>query len=200
MRKVRRLDGYPAMALRRRETGFGLQAAMLAALLCWSGAMALAQESTRVNVGFASAKPTDLIDIPVTFSGAEGAQAGNLVARINFPKALLAYENVERALAAELADAEVKAAISEDAADKAQGVIELTISGKTVIKPGIVAYMKFRVAKDAPKGEVPLKLLNAAAKAADGSPVQLAQGDDGNVTVFAMDEEIPVVGCFFFTH
>jgi hypothetical protein len=63
-----------------------------------------------------------------------------------------------------------------------------------------VAYIKFKVAKDAQKGELKLDLLDSSAKAADGKPVELAKGDSGSVTMFAIDEEIPVVGCFFFTH
>ncbi len=172
---------------------------MLAAVLGMVGAVR-AQETTRINMGFASAKPTDLIDIPVTFSGSEGVQANSLLLHVSFPKDTLTYESVERALAAELADAEVKTTVADDKSDKTLGVVEVNVVGKTAIKPGIVAYVKFRVAKDAKKGEIKLGMLDSSAKGADGSPVELAKGDDGNVTLFNMDEEIPVIGCFFFTH
>lgn len=175
--------------------------AAIAVLVLLGGAASLrAQDSTRINVGFASAKPTDQIDIPITFSGAEGTQAGTLAAKISYPKTVLSFTSVERALAAELADAEVKATAGDHGSDKNLGVVDLTITGKTPIKPGIVAYVKFNAAKDAQKGELELALLESTAKAADGGPVQLAKGDGGSVTMFGADEEIPVVGCFFFTH
>lgn len=178
----------------------GLRRLALALALLSSAAALRAQESTRINVGFASAKPTDQIDIPVTFSGGEGTQAASLTARVTFPKDILTFDTAERALAAELADAEVKATTADDKNDKSLGVLELTVAGKTPIKPGIVAYVKFKVSKDAKKGELKLDLLDSSAKAADGKPVELAKGDSGSVTLFGMDEEIPVVGCFFFTH
>ena len=53
---------------------------------------------------------------------------------------------------------------------------------------------------DAKKGVIPLKMKGTKATKADGGPMQLAKGDDGEITIFALDEEIPVVGCFFFTH
>src|SRR5688572_20867640 len=135
---------------------------MLVALMGAAGAVQ-AQESTRINVGFASAKPTDLIDIPVTFSGGESAQASSLAVQVSFPKEVLTYESVERALAAELADAEIKATVADDASDKSLAVVNVGIEGKSPIKPGIVAYVKFRVSKEAKKGEVQLKLLATSA-------------------------------------
>lgn len=157
-------------------------------------------EDTRVNVGFASAKPSDQIDIPITFSGPEGSTAGTLTARISYPSNVLTFDVAERALAAELADAEVKGTTTPDKSDKNLGVLEVNIVGKSAIKPGIVAYIKFKVSKEAKKGELKLDLLESSAKATDGKPVTLAKGDSGSVTMFNMDEEIPVVGCFFFTH
>lgn len=183
------------------RTSLALARVSAAALALAFGAAAVgAQESTRINVGFASAKPTDQIDIPITFSGGEGTQAGSLAARLSFPKTVLTYNSVERALAAELADAEVKATAADHASDKQLGVVDLTITGKSPIKPGIVAYVKFSASKDAQKGELKLDLIESSAKGADGNPVQLAKGDSGSVTMFGADEEIPVVGCFFFTH
>jgi len=175
-------------------------ACSLALLTLLSPGRVQAQESTRVNVGFASAKPTDEIDIPLTFSGAEGATAGSIMARVGFPSNVLTFTTAERALAAELADAEIKATAAPDKDNKELGVLEVNITGKSPIKPGIVAYMKFRVSKDAKKGDLKLDLLESTAKAADGKPVEMAKGDSGSVTLFNMDEEIPVVGCFFFTH
>src|SRR5689334_12750433 len=101
---------------------------LLAVLVVFGAVLAQAQESTRVNVGFASAKPSDEIDIPLTFSGPEGASAGTLIARVSFPGNILTFTTAERALAAELADAEVKAAATPDKDNKDLGVLDVTIS------------------------------------------------------------------------
>jgi hypothetical protein len=172
----------------------------LALLAMFSAGLLQAQESTRINVGFASAKPSDEIDIPLTFSGAEGSSANSLSAHVSFPSNILTFTTAERALAAELADAEVKATASPDKDNKELSVLDVNITGKSCIKPGIVAYMKFKVNKDAQKGELKLDLLDSSAKGCEDKPLELAKGDSGSVTLFNMDEEIPVVGCFFFTH
>ena len=173
---------------------------LFAVLTMFGPGVAQAQESTCVNVGFASAKPSDEIDIPLTFSGAEGTSANALTAHVSFPSNILTFTTAERALAAELADAEVKATAAQDKNNKDLSVLEVNIAGKSCIKPGIVAYMKFKVSKDAKKGELKLDLVDSSAKGCEDKPLELAKGDSGSVTLFNMDEEIPVVGCFFFTH
>ena len=159
-----------------------------------------AGQSLKVNVGIAAAKPGDPIDIPVTLSAPEQVQVQSLTGHISFPRATLSYTEVERGLAVDLADGEAKGVLQEDKNDSTLSILELSISGKEAIRPGILAYLKFRVSPDAQKGIVPLKLVDMKATMADGGPVQLAKGDDGEITLFATDEQIPVVGCFFFTH
>lgn len=169
-----------------------------------AGTVQAAQEQAlsdaRVNIGIGAAKPGDPIDIPITLSGGEQVRLGSVSIHVTFPKALLTFTDSERGLAVELADSEVTAVVGNDSEDSSQSSLEVSATGKNPIKPGILAYMKFRVSPDTPKGEITLKLKDYKATAADGGPLQLAQGDNGLLTIFALDEEIPVVGCFFFTH
>ncbi len=160
----------------------------------------LAQGDVKVNVGIAAAKPGDPIDIPLTLSGGENASVGSLVVHLSYPKKLLTYTDLERGLAVELADGEVKATVADDKSDASQTAMEFTANGKNPIKPGILGYLKFNVSNDATKGIIVLKLKDTKATSASGANVQLAKGDDGQLTIFASDEQIPVVGCFFFTH
>jgi hypothetical protein len=162
-----------------------------------------AQESTndlKINIGIAAAKPGDPIDIPVTLSGGEGAQIGGAVIHVGYPTATFSFNDAERGLAVELADGQAKATVAQDKTDAKSSVIELALTGTSCIKPGILAYLKFQVSNDAKKSEVPLKLLDYKATGCQNAPLQLAKGDDGLITIFAIDEEIPVIGCFFFTH
>ena len=160
-----------------------------------------AQDDVKVNVGIAAAKPGDPIDIPLTFSAGENTQAGSIVAHVAYPKDLLEYTDMERGLAVELADGEVKVTSKDDPVDSKLADLEFAATGKTCIKPGILGYLKFKVSTKAQKGVIDLKLKDAKATACQGgSDVQLAKGDDGQLTIFAIDEEIPVIGCFFFTH
>jgi hypothetical protein len=182
----------------RRTTVFA--ATMLAAGLLISP-LAAQEAEVRVNVGIAAAKPGDAIDVPLTFSAGENAQAGSITVHVAYPKATLDYTETERGLAVELADGEVKVTASADPADAAQSQLEFAATGKSCIKPGILGYLKFKVSNDAQKSVVDLKLKDSTATACQGGgELALAKGDDGQLTIFAIDEEIPVIGCFFFTH
>ena len=45
-----------------------------------------------------------------------------------------------------------------------------------------------------------LKARSVEAKTLNGESQPLTKGRDGQVEVFARDETIPLIGCFFFTH
>jgi len=161
----------------------------------------VAQDSgVRVNVGIAAAKPGDPIDIPLTLSGGENGQVGSVVVHIGVPMEILKYTGLERGLAVELADGEVEVTAANDKANASQTLLAFSAKGKSCIRPGILGYVKFDVSTSAQKGDVILKLIGTEATTCEGAATQLAQGDDGQLTIFALDEQIPVVGCFFFTH
>ena len=156
--------------------------------------------SVQLNVGVAAARPGEPIDIPVTLSGSVGAQINDAVVHVSFPNAYLNYTGSQRGLAVELADGDVQITASPNKADSSQTVLEISVSSKTCVKAGILAYFSFQASANTPKGEIPLKLVDYKATSCSGSPMELAKGDDGLITMFASDEEIPVLGCFFFTH
>jgi hypothetical protein len=174
--------------------------ALLMLVLAARPAAAQDDAGVRINVGIAAAKPGDPIDIPLTLSGNENATVGSVLMHVEVPKKLLTYTDSERGLAVELADGEMKVAASDDKNDATQTALEISMTAKSPIKPGILGYMKFIVSTDAQKGTIVLKVMDTKATAAGGGNMELAKGDDGQLTIFAMDETIPVVGCFFFTH
>ena len=162
---------------------------------------AAAQEAVvRVNVGIAAAKPGDEIDMPLTLSGGENGQVGSILLHVGIPKKVLTYTDQELGLAVELADGVAEVTTKDDETDSSQTILEFSAKGQSCIKPGILGYLKFNVATDAPKGVIDLKLIDTKATTCEGGEMQLAKGDDGQLTIFALDEQIPVVGCFFFTH
>jgi hypothetical protein len=173
----------------------------LLALITLAAIPALAQDSgIRVNVGIAAAKPGDPIDIPLTLSGSADGLVGSLVVKVGVPKQILSYTGNERGLAVELAEGDLEVTTEDDKADSAQAITTFSAKGKSCIKPGILGYLKYAVSTSAQKSDVTLKLLSTDATACEGGAMQLAKGDDGQLTIFALDEQIPVVGCFFFTH
>lgn len=152
----------------------------------------------RVNVGVSTAKPGDVIDIPITLSAADTVKVNTVVETVSFPKKVLSLTKTELGLAGEQSQAEIKTD-TKDGADEDNNLV-VTISSKELLKPGILAYLKFKVSEEAKKGTVVLKVLDSKLMASGGSNVEVAKGKDGEVTIFNKDEEIPVVGCFFFMH
>jgi hypothetical protein len=154
----------------------------------------------RINVGVAAAKPGDSIDIPVTLSGKPDVEVRDLTVRIGVPKRVLTYKDKELGLAVELADGVLDVTTADDKVDSSQTVVVFSAKGQSCIRPGILGYLQFVIAESAQKGEVVLKLLDSEATTCADAVLELAKGDDGRLTLFAVDEEIPVVGCFIFSH
>ncbi len=158
------------------------------------------EKEVKLNVGLSTAKPGEPIDIPLTLSKGDEPQVNRVVGEIGFPKDTLSFVDVELGLSGELSDVNVQAVEKADPNDDKVSLLEVTISGEQPIRPGILAYIKFRVSLNATKGTITLELKNAKATTMEGEPVQMAEGRDGQVELFGLEEEIPVVGCFFFTH
>ena len=154
----------------------------------------------KLNVGLSTAKPGEPIDIPLTLSKGDEPQINMVMGEVSFPKNAFSFVDVELGLSGELSDASVQATEKEDPDDPEVSLLEVTISGEKPIRAGILAYMKFRVSENAPKGTLALELKSSKGTTVEGDSVQMAEGRDGQVELFGLDEEIPVVGCFFFTH
>jgi hypothetical protein len=154
----------------------------------------------RINIGVAAAKPGDSIDVPVTLSGKQDVEVRGLTVRIGVPKRVLTYKDKELGLAVELADGVLDVTAADDQGDSSQTVVVFSAKGQSCIRPGILGYFQFVISGSAQKGEVVLKLLDSEATTCADTAMELAKGDDGRLTLFAVDEEIPVVGCFLFTH
>jgi hypothetical protein len=160
----------------------------------------LGPDQVRVNVGVSTAKPEDIIDIPLTLSMPESTKATSITETVSFPKDTLSLNKAELGLAGEQSQAEIKADVKDDSSDPSASQVVVSITAKSPLKPGILAYLKFKVSDKAKKGTVVLKIADSKAESSGGLALTAVKGKDGEVTIFNSDEEIPVVGCFFFSH
>lgn len=184
------------------RTRAAIRAPKVAAVLAFAwiagGALAGAQEPI-LNIGTSTAKPGDPVDIPVTLSGTEQPQLGAITLELTFPKDALHFVRGSAGLSGEMAEASVEGA-AQDAAESGMSSLKVSINAKKPIKPGILAYVHFRVATEAQKGKIELKAQSVQAKTLEGGSQDLSKGRDGQIEVFGRDETIPLIGCFFFTH
>jgi len=172
----------------------------LLALVWIAGALQAEAQEPILNIGISTAKPGDPVDIPLTISGAEQPRMGSIQLELTFPKDALHYVRGSAGLSGEMAEATVEGTPGDELDAAGMSSLTVTINAKRPIKPGILAYIHFRVSTDAQKGMVPLKAQSIQAKTLQGESQPLAKGRDGEVEVFARDETIPLIGCFFFTH
>lgn len=159
-----------------------------------------AQQVTTLNVGLSTAKPGDPVDIPLTLSGTETPRLSSITVEISFPKATLRFVRASAGLAGEMAEANVQGSVRDAPDVSGLSLLTVTITAKQPIKLGILAYLQFRVATDAPKGTVQLRDQSLQGGNLDREPQTLAKGRDGRVEIFERNEQIPLIGCFFFTH
>jgi len=159
-----------------------------------------AQQATTLNVGLSTAKPGDPVDIPLTLSGAETPRLGSITVEISFPKATLRFVRASAGLSGEMAEANVQGTVRDAPDVSGLSLLTVTITAKQPIKLGILAYLQFRVATDAPKGTVQLRDQSLQGGSLEREPQTLAKGRDGRVEIFERNEQIPLIGCFFFTH
>lgn len=159
-----------------------------------------AQQATTLNVGLSTAKPGDPVDIPLTLSGAETPRLSSITVEISFPKATLRFVRASAGLAGEMAEANVQGTVRDAPDVSGLSLLTVTITAKQPIKLGILAYLQFRVATDAPKGTVQLRDQSLQGGSLEREPQTLAKGRDGRVEIFERNEQIPLIGCFFFTH
>ena len=178
-----------------------LRSVLAVLVLVWiAGAVPAGAQGPILNIGISTAKPGDPVDIPLTISGAEQEQMGAITLELTFPKDAFRFVRGSAGLSGEMAEVAVEGT-PRDAPDvSGLSFLTVTITAKKPIKPGILAYLHFRVSTDAQKGMVPLKARSVQAKTLEGGSQTLAKGRDGEVEVFALDETIPLIGCFFFTH
>jgi hypothetical protein len=157
----------------------------------------LKPNQVRVNVGVSTAKPEDIIDIPITLSAANEMKINSVIETFSYTTNVLSLTRTELGLAGEQSKAEVKTEVKDGPSPDLSTMI-VTITSPEQIKPGILTYLKFQVATDATKGTISMKVLDT--KVTGDAKVDVAQGRDGEVNIFNRDEEIPIVGCFFFNH
>lgn len=157
-------------------------------------------QAARLSVGVANTLAGDTVDIPIYLSAPDTIQVGSVVQTISFPKKLLSLTRAQLGLAAEQSQAELRTKTTDAGNNSDLSLVEIAISSKEPMKPGVLAYLKFKVSTAAREGTIPLKVMDLKAATVRGGPVQVAKGRDGEVAVFNTTEAMPAVGCFFFTH
>jgi hypothetical protein len=173
-----------------------------------SGQDAAASNSSagaNVVLGGTEGTPGEVVVVPIYFTPPQGVQVGSLKIVVNFVSANLKYDKLERGIAAEMADAEVKGDLTT--AKNANDVEESTLTvlasapatGNASIPSGLLAYISLHLQETARPANITLRTKVEAAELKSNKSLDQVRSADGTVEVIAPGSE-PLVACFFFTH
>ena len=161
--------------------------------------------TTRVAVGNGSGNVGSSIVVPIYFTPAPGVSVGHLKLEIEFISVNMKFGKLERGVAAEMGNAELKTNLREEKNDKGVESSTLTIeatspaASKSGLTGGLLAYMTMQLNENGRPAKIALRTSAEAEETGTGKPVDNLKSFDGQVEVFAAGTA-PAVSCFFFSH
>lgn len=156
--------------------------------------------TTRITLGSSSGTPGTSVVVPIYFTPAEGVEAGHLKVEVTFVSANLKFDKVERGIAAEMGDVDLKDELKTAKND--QGVetstLQVEASAKKAIPAGLLGYITMKINESGRPANITLR---ASAEGSDlnSKPITKLRAFDAQVEVLAPGTQ-PAVACFFFSH
>ena len=166
------------------------------------------KQTTRVVLGNVSGPPGQSIVVPIYFTPAEGIKVGGLELVVDFISANLKFNRLDAAIAAEMANVQLKAETKQGKNDKGveTSTVRITASlpsspaSETGIPSGLLAYLTLQVGDDARPASITLGTTAKATELKTNNPIRNLQVIEAKVDVMVEGDSAPAVVCFFFTH
>lgn len=156
--------------------------------------------TTRVTLGSSSGTPGTSVVVPIYFTPAEGVEVGGLKVEVVFVSANLKFDKVERGIAAEMGDVDLKDELKIGKNDKGVETSTLVVqaSAKKAIPAGLLGYITMKINETGRPANINLRA-SAEGKDLASKPVTKLRAFDAQVEVLAPGTQ-PAVACFFFSH
>ena len=181
----------------------------IALLICPTAlpAQSASDEGTRVSLGSVSGVAKTQVMVPLYLTPDPPArQVGSISAIIAFETKAVSFVKVEKGFLLDGVNADFEAEVRQDAndPDKSRLHLEVATQGdeRRALREGLIVSLIFRVNDDAPDGTVvDLVIEQAGAKGIDAPPTEIEplSAEGGTIEVI-LEDALPYVGCFFFTH
>ena len=156
--------------------------------------------SSRLSLGFDKSVPGDQAFIPLILTPATGIEVGRIIAEVSFSNQALSFEEARPGQSATLVDAQISTQVRTDEQNPENSVLEVAVATEQgeAIPGGVVVYLTFRIAEQAPAGQV-IELRNTARVFTTDNPLEPADSTTTNGEIENL--EIPVMfACFFYMH
>ena len=162
---------------------------------------------TRVSLGSVSGVAKTQVMVPLYLTpDPPGMKVGSISATIGFETKAVSFVKVEKGFLLDGVNADFEAEIQQDAnsPDKSLLHLEVATQGaeRKALREGLIVSLIFRVNDDAPDGTVvDLAIEQVGAKGIDAPPtaIEPLSAEGGTIEVI-LEDALPYVGCFFFTH
>ena len=133
-------------------------------------------------------------------------KVGSISATISFDSEAVTFLKAEEGFLLDGVNAGFEADLQKDADDPNKSILRLEVATegdeRKALREGLIFSLIFRVNDDAADGTVvPLVLEQIAAKGIDSPPTDIKplSSQNGAIEVI-LEDALPYVGCFFFTH
>jgi len=157
---------------------------------------------TRIALGSSSGTPGASVVVPIYLTPAEGVQIGHLSIGVTFVSLNLKFDKLERGVAAELGDVEIKSDLKTGKNDKGVEtstlLIQATAPVKKPIPTGLLGYITLKISETGRPANITMKV-TAQGEDLASKPLPNLRAFDAQVEVLAPGTQ-PAVACFFFSH
>ena len=160
--------------------------------------------TTRITLGSVSGAVGTSVVVPIYFTPAPGVSVGHLKLKIQFVSANMKFRKLERGIAAEMANIDLKTDLKDGKNDQGVDNSTLTIdatapSGGAGMTPGLLGYINLDISATGRPAKISMRTSAEAEETGGGKSVSNLKSFDGEVEVIAAGSQ-PAVLCFFFSH
>ena len=188
-------------------SGFALLLSALWILPAALLAQAANGQGTRIALGSVSGVAKSQVMVPLYLTpDPPGTKVGSISATITFETKAVTFLKAEEGFLLDGVNADFEADLQQDADDPNKSILRLEVATegdeRKALREGLILSLIFRVNDDAADGTVvPLVVEQFAAKGIDTPPstIEPLVSQDGTIEVI-LEDALPYVGCFFFTH
>ena len=170
-------------------------------LLGVSGDAVKAQDKASLTLAGIGATPGSEVRFTVMFTNRPGGEVSQLRQWIEFPKNTLSYVGARLSIAAELAEAELKADVKDKSDAPDIGILTISIIGKKSLSDGPVAELIFEVPSTVPEQTLTLNH-RAEGVGLDGKTLSEVAAEGGSLKISKEPVEVApgLFSCFFYMH
>ena len=187
------------------EAGFHLSAQETDATQASASGKAGRQEPFSLILGTVASDPGTTAAIPLYYNLLPGDALRSVHLEIEFVSNSVKFDKAEKGPAAELQEYDLAVEVKELPPDdkkisRTRLAIDVSVADsdtKKTLPEGLWAFLNFRVPPEAQPFSISLKPVSVSAQDTSKKPVKVA-AEEGKIIVSIPD--VPLVGCFFFTH